>query len=307
MTGGKENSGQGASAGICRPLLWSATAHLLAALSLVVLATDPAAGPFPEVVKVTLVGPSGKDRQAPGRQVPGSASGKMSNPIVHPAPAGVTASPSARENGEKETAAVEHPRPAARDRDAGATVIDAVPAPFGETPSPEGPPPDVSSVDAGARPAAVTEGERVAPVSPRASETERSGEGTGHGREDGGQETASGGETGEPVASASGPAASFPDPGGEGAGTRTGSGTALLRERIQSRLVYPAEAVRRGQQGEVLLRIRIDPGGVPGEIRIARSSGVRILDDAARRGVVRATPLPSAPGWVEVPVRFRLR
>jgi protein TonB len=65
--------------------------------------------------------------------------------------------------------------------------------------------------------------------------------------------------------------------------------------------------VRQGQQGEVLLRIRIGAGGVPKEIRIARSSGARLLDDAARRGVVRAAPLPSAPGWVEVPVHFRLR
>ena len=83
--------------------------------------------------------------------------------------------------------------------------------------------------------------------------------------------------------------------------------TTLLRERIESRIVYPEEAVRRGQQGEVLLRIRIGAGGVPREIRVARSSGALLLDEAARRGVVRAAPLPSDPGWVEVPVRFRLR
>ena len=86
-----------------------------------------------------------------------------------------------------------------------------------------------------------------------------------------------------------------------------GPGTTLLRERIESRIVYPEEAVRRGQQGEVILRIRIGAGGVPREIRVARSSGALLLDEAARRGVVRAAPLPSDPGWVEVPVRFRLR
>ena len=86
-----------------------------------------------------------------------------------------------------------------------------------------------------------------------------------------------------------------------------GPGTTLLRERIESRIVYPEEAVRRGQQGEVLLRIRIGAGGVPREIRVARSSGALMLDEAARRGVIRAAPLPSDPGWVEVPVRFRLR
>jgi protein TonB len=82
---------------------------------------------------------------------------------------------------------------------------------------------------------------------------------------------------------------------------------ASLRGRIESRIVYPEEAVRRGQEGDVLLRIRIGRGGVPREIRIARSSGTPLLDAAARRGVVRAAPLPEGPGWVEVPVRFRLR
>jgi protein TonB len=98
-----------------------------------------------------------------------------------------------------------------------------------------------------------------------------------------------------------------PDPGRAGGGFRAGTGTALLRERIQARIIYPEEAVRRGEQGEVLLRIRIGTGGIPKEIRITRSSGALRLDEAARRGVVRAAPLPSDPGWVEVPVRFRLR
>lgn len=89
--------------------------------------------------------------------------------------------------------------------------------------------------------------------------------------------------------------------GGEGPEIR------LLRERIESRIVYPEEAIRRGQEGEVLLRIRVGEGGVPGEIRIARSSGARSLDEAARIGVARAAPLPSRPGWFEVPVRFFLR
>lgn len=86
-----------------------------------------------------------------------------------------------------------------------------------------------------------------------------------------------------------------------------GGWSGLLRERIQSRIVYPEEAVRRGLEGEVLLRIHIETGGTPGKIRVARSSGARILDDAARRGVVRAAPLPVSPGWVEIPVLFRLR
>ncbi len=81
----------------------------------------------------------------------------------------------------------------------------------------------------------------------------------------------------------------------------------LLRDRIESRIVYPEEAVRRGQEGVVLLRIRVGEGGIPKEVRVARSSGARVLDEAARTGVVRAAPLPSIPGWFEVPVRFLLR
>jgi len=90
-------------------------------------------------------------------------------------------------------------------------------------------------------------------------------------------------------------------------GGREGAEILLLRERIESRIDYPEEAIRRGQEGEVLLRIRVGEGGIPKEIRVARSSGARVLDEAARNGVVRAAPLPSTPGWFEVPVRFRLR
>jgi len=102
------------------------------------------------------------------------------------------------------------------------------------------------------------------------------------------------------------------DPGATGGDGRAVPGKgdadmAFLRGRIESRIVYPEEAVRRGQEGDVLLRIRIGRGGIPREIRIAQSSGAPLLDAAARRGVVRAAPLPQGPGWVEVPVRFRLR
>jgi protein TonB len=96
-------------------------------------------------------------------------------------------------------------------------------------------------------------------------------------------------------------------PAGGGGADRERPETRLLRERIESRIVYPEEAIRRGQEGEVLLRIRIGEGGIPKEIRVARSSGARTLDEAARNGVVRSAPLPSTPGWFEVPVRFRLR
>lgn len=97
------------------------------------------------------------------------------------------------------------------------------------------------------------------------------------------------------------------DASGGGGGGRGGAEIRRLRARIESRIVYPEEAIRRGQEGEVLLRIRVGEGGVPQEIRVARSSGARTLDEAARNGVARAAPLPSLPGWFEVPIRFSLR
>lgn len=117
---------------------------------------------------------------------------------------------------------------------------------------------------------------------------------------------AGGAAGGRATAALVGPGASGPAQGGSGVG-KEGPESGLLRARIQSRIVYPEEAIRRGQEGEVLLRIRIGEGGVPKEIRVARSSGARVLDEAARRGVVRAAPLPFHSGWVEVPVRFFLR
>ncbi|MGI8560878.1 MAG: energy transducer TonB [Luteimonas sp.] len=44
---------------------------------------------------------------------------------------------------------------------------------------------------------------------------------------------------------------------------------------------YPASALRRGESGEVLLRIEVDPAGMPYSMDIVRSSGSRELDRAA--------------------------
>jgi protein TonB len=117
-----------------------------------------------------------------------------------------------------------------------------------------------------------------------------------------------GGSPGGGHAEGASAAAALPASAGAGSGGgRDGAAIRRLRERIESRIVYPEEAIRRGQEGEVLLRIRVGEGGIPKEIRVARSSGARTLDEAARTGVSRAAPLPSTPGWFEVPIRFSLR
>ncbi|WP_158545296.1 energy transducer TonB [Bremerella cremea] len=77
--------------------------------------------------------------------------------------------------------------------------------------------------------------------------------------------------------------------------------------------VYPAEALRRGWKGEVLLRLTIDLDGTVSEVTIVRSSGYPILDSAAVAAVRswRGVPTmqdgePIVAQW-ELPIRFRSR
>lgn len=73
---------------------------------------------------------------------------------------------------------------------------------------------------------------------------------------------------------------------------------------------YPARALRRGESGEVLLRIHVDARGVPDRVEIAASSGSRDLDRAARRAVQRWRFRPAmrdgtpVAGVVTVPINF---
>lgn len=50
---------------------------------------------------------------------------------------------------------------------------------------------------------------------------------------------------------------------------------------------YPPEALARGLEGTVMLRVLVDVDGSPLSVEIERSSGHRKLDDAARRQVLR--------------------
>lgn len=73
---------------------------------------------------------------------------------------------------------------------------------------------------------------------------------------------------------------------------------------------YPPESMRRGESGEVLLEINVDPAGRPHSMDIVRSSGSRYLDRAAlvaarswrfRPAMRDGQPVP---GTVNVPIRF---
>lgn len=75
---------------------------------------------------------------------------------------------------------------------------------------------------------------------------------------------------------------------------------------------YPAVAIRRGYEGSVLLNVRVLPNGKPEEVTIFRSSGHKVLDNAALKAVRKWKFVPAQRGfkavssWVKVPIEFRL-
>lgn len=76
---------------------------------------------------------------------------------------------------------------------------------------------------------------------------------------------------------------------------------------------YPPLARRMGQQGKVVLRVLVNPGGGPAQIELRTSSGSEALDEAALDAVRRWRFVPAKRGdqpvaaWVLVPITFTLQ
>lgn len=75
---------------------------------------------------------------------------------------------------------------------------------------------------------------------------------------------------------------------------------------------YPAMAQDRGQQGQVVLKVHVLASGKPDAVTVEKSTGFKILDDAAVKAVLSwvfdparrgSTPID---GWVKVPLSFKL-
>lgn len=75
---------------------------------------------------------------------------------------------------------------------------------------------------------------------------------------------------------------------------------------------YPPQAMRRREEGEVLLRVLVGTDGRPVQIEVERSSRSRLLDQAAIQavrewvfnpGMKEGVPVQS---WVIVPIKFSL-
>ena len=87
-----------------------------------------------------------------------------------------------------------------------------------------------------------------------------------------------------------------------------------IMRRLQSAFEYPSAALRRRQQGEVMLELMIEGSGEITSVQLNTGSGHALLDDAALAMVRRLTPLPPLPehfpdGHLQlgVPVVFRMQ
>ena len=75
---------------------------------------------------------------------------------------------------------------------------------------------------------------------------------------------------------------------------------------------YPEQALDRGWEGSVMLRVKVSSSGSPLVVNLQSSSGKKVLDDAAIATVKRWKFSPalkgSTPveGWVDVPIHFKL-
>lgn len=75
---------------------------------------------------------------------------------------------------------------------------------------------------------------------------------------------------------------------------------------------YPESARRKGEEGVVLLWVKVDEEGEVVSIQVKESSGFTRLDEAAAKGVQRWKFKPARVGsvavasQVEIPIRFRL-
>jgi protein TonB len=76
--------------------------------------------------------------------------------------------------------------------------------------------------------------------------------------------------------------------------------------------VYPPFSRRAGEEGRVLLRVKVSAGGTAEEMEIKQSSGFARLDNAAREAVAKWRFVPAKRGdeaiesWVTVPITFAL-
>jgi len=126
-------------------------------------------------------------------------------------------------------------------------------------------------------------------------------------------------ETPVPPPTATLPAPTAPTGGAIGSGAATGppghgraTAIAVLYRRLENHRRYPLQARRRGIEGTVGLRFRVEPNGSLAAAEIAHTSGSRLLDRAALRTLDHCFPLDSTAAGllagepITVDLTFRL-
>lgn len=76
---------------------------------------------------------------------------------------------------------------------------------------------------------------------------------------------------------------------------------------LMNAIEYPEEAVAMEMEGYVDIEVEIGPDGRAQNALVVRSSGHRILDEAARSGVLRWTFTDGENRKMKIPFRFRLK
>ncbi|GBE03950.1 gram-negative bacterial tonB protein [bacterium BMS3Abin09] len=95
-------------------------------------------------------------------------------------------------------------------------------------------------------------------------------------------------------------------PPGQGAGILPGT-IELIYMAIERVKTYPIIARKRGIEGTVHVSFNVMADGTPYGIKILKSSGSGILDNATVQVVKKAAPFPLIASRIELPLTYRLR
>ncbi len=68
-----------------------------------------------------------------------------------------------------------------------------------------------------------------------------------------------------------------------------------LKNRIEYIWKYPEEARREGIEGQLLMKFTIEKSGKVTDVKVLRSSGYPMLDDAAKKALYDASPVNPLP------------
>jgi TonB family protein len=79
-----------------------------------------------------------------------------------------------------------------------------------------------------------------------------------------------------------------------------------IRRRIEQNLSYPPLARLHDASGAAVVEFEVTEQGRTQGVRLAQSSGVALLDNAAQRAVATVTELPVVHGRLSIPIRFEL-